>query len=75
MTLSRLPYIITSTIGDLRIYWRYRKWCREKGEKPNNFREFRRELQELFHTIRREWNPQTHAQFEIAVRKLIGDCK
>jgi hypothetical protein len=69
--ISRLSYFI----GDCRLYLRYRIACRAKGETPQGFREFRRELRELFLTIRKNWNPQTHAQFHIAVRKLTGDCK
>jgi hypothetical protein len=53
----------------------YRIACRERGMGPGGFLEFRRDLRGMFLPIQREWNPQTPAQFEIAVRKFTGDCK
>jgi hypothetical protein len=57
------------------MYLDYRDMCKAQGAKPKSYFGFRSQLHETFARIQALSNPQTEAEFEIAVRKLTGDCK
>jgi len=65
---------LLSALDDWRMYKAYQRFCRLQGESPLAFRAFRQETHNVFKQLVTSM-PRNEGEFEVALRKLIGDCK